>query len=163
MILSVPLPMPGPQIVADGVVGTDHVRVHIASHIIVAHIDTSQAHLHRQPLQRTVVHRLPVGVALLLRTILGIAHHIIIAELIAAVQEVHQLLCLATDIRIVSRLCHHLWRSTSLLLTYRSFADGQGKGLQIDIRRGVEGHAETTAQGHLFLTDSLWQHHLIEG
>ena len=137
--------------------------MHIASHIIVASIDASQPYLHCQPLERTIIHWLPVCVALLFRTIFGIAHHVIKAELIATVQKVHQLLGLATDIRFISRLSHHLWCSPSPLLMHRPFVDGQGNGLHIDVWRRVEGHAETTAQGGLLLTYSLGQHYLIEG
>ena len=93
MVLAVPFVVLVPEVVADGVVEPYHVRLHIAAHVVVAGIDTAEAHLHCHALQHTVVHRRPVHILVVVVLTFCIAHDAVVAELVVRIQEVHQLLC----------------------------------------------------------------------
>ena len=85
MVFAVPLVELVPKVITDRIIETNHVRLHITAHIVVAGIDTAEAHLHRHALQRTVVYGSPVHIMITLVLILRIAHDAIVAELVVAI------------------------------------------------------------------------------
>ena len=98
MVLAVPFVVLVPEVVADGVVETYHVRLYVAAHVVVVGIDAIEAYLHRHALQHTVVHRRPWHIVEVVVLTFRIAHDAVVAELVVCIQEVHQLLGFMPDI-----------------------------------------------------------------
>ncbi len=104
MILAIPFVVLRPEIVANWIEGANHVRLHIAAHIVVPGIDATKAYFHRHAFQRAVVHRCPVHIAIVAVLIFRVAHDSVVTELVALVQEVYELHGFATDVGIRGRL-----------------------------------------------------------
>ena len=59
-----------------------HVRLYIASNIVISCIDATKAHLHRHTLKCTVIQRHPVHVRIVVVLVFRVAHDGVVAELI---------------------------------------------------------------------------------
>ena len=96
MVLPIPFRMNTPEVVLNRIEVAHFVRFDIAGHILVPNVEARQTSIGGKSIDYSLVHGLPIGMSRIIRTILRVAHHRIIAEHITVFQEVNDVMCLTT-------------------------------------------------------------------
>ena len=96
MVLPIPFRMNTPEVVLNRIEVAHFVRFDIAGHILVPNVEARQTSIGGKSIDYSLVHGLPIGMSRIIRTILRVAHHRIIAEHITVFQEVDDVMCLST-------------------------------------------------------------------